>query len=65
MQQEIFFSLSVFWCHITLILIMVNDLLILVIRVTTISFMVATLVTYEKSIDKMLHIERFFLLLRF
>ena len=48
------------------ILIIVNELLILVIRVVTISFIAANFVTHKKSIDKiMLHIERSFLLFKF
>ena len=38
--------------HVTLILIMVNELLILVTRVTTISFMVTNFATYEKVLIK-------------
>ena len=44
----------------------INELLILVVRVaTTISFMIANFVTYEKVLIMMLHIERSLSLLTF
>ena len=50
------------WHHITLIII-VNELLILVTQVATISWW--QLLSFMKSIDKMLHMKRSFLLLKF
>ena len=48
------------WCHVVLILILINKLLILVICVAIIRFVVGNFVTYEKVLIMMLHIEEIF-----